>query len=174
MNTAILVLVLFFWCCVFCLLFLLLIAALARVGTLRFWDSSHRTVDCSTSVITNNSLLQKEKKQFNYSSRHLFESRGRLEKSVVVLLPYNHVPPRLPSTGTSSINLPYYVAVNRNIREEKLPVDAQVWARDLPKTLLLCYEQEFELNGTNSWYCIICIICIIKNKEIQMARDYDF
>lgn len=70
-----------------------------------------------------------------------------MQKSAgVPLLPYNHVPPRVPFIGTSSINLPDCVAVNRNIREEKLPVDAQVWERDLPTTLLPRHEQEFELN----------------------------
>ena len=97
-------------------------------------------------IITKSLPQNKTEKQLSFSSRHLFDSRGRLQKSAVPLLPYNHVLPRLPFIGTSSINLPDCVAVNRNIREEKLPVDAQVWERNLPTTLLPRHEQEFELN----------------------------
>jgi len=53
-------------------------------------------------------------------------------------------------------------------------VDARVWTRDLPKTMLPCYEQKFELNDSGDWYYVQeNWICIVPNKETQIARDCD-
>lgn len=95
-----------------------------------YWILSIELFAAELQLIINNSFAAKE--QLNFSSRHLIDSHESFGKSTVLLLPYHHVPPRLSSIGTSSINLPDYCAVNQNICEEKLPVDVRDWARDLP------------------------------------------
>ena len=69
-----------------------------------------------------------------------------LEKSAAPILPYNHVPRRLPFVETSSIDsLPDYFTVVQNPDEVYLSVEADVWAEDVPETPPPCYEEALKM-----------------------------
>ena len=70
-----------------------------------------------------------------------------LEKSAAPILPFVHVPHRLPFIETSSIDsLPDYFTVVQNADEVYLSEDADVWTENVPETPPLSYEEALEMS----------------------------
>ena len=69
-----------------------------------------------------------------------------LEKSAAPILPFVHVPHRLPFIKTSSIDsLPDYFTVVQNADEVFTSVDADVWTENVPETPPPSYEEALEM-----------------------------
>ena len=70
-----------------------------------------------------------------------------LEKSAAPILPFVHVPHRLPFIETSSINsLPDYFTAVQNPDEVYLSVDADDWTENVPETPPPSFEEAFEMS----------------------------
>ena len=69
-----------------------------------------------------------------------------LEKSAAPILPFVHVPHRLPFIETSSTDsLPDYFTVVQNPDEVYLSVDADDWTENVPETPPPSYEEALEM-----------------------------
>lgn len=71
-----------------------------------------------------------------------------LEKSPAAILPYNHVPRRLPfDVKACSMGLPDYFTAIQNFDEATFDssLNAEVWTEDVPETPPPCYEQALEM-----------------------------
>ena len=69
-----------------------------------------------------------------------------LEKSAAPILPFVHLPHRLPFVETSSIDsLPDYFTVVQNAGEGFTSVDADVWTENVPETPPPSYEEALEM-----------------------------
>jgi len=70
-----------------------------------------------------------------------------LEKPAAPILPFLHVPHRLPFIETSSINsLPDYFTAVQNPDEIYLSVDADDWTENVPETPPPSYEEALEMS----------------------------
>lgn len=69
-----------------------------------------------------------------------------LEKSAAPILPFVHVPHRLPFIETSSIDsLPDYFTVVQNADGIYLSLDADLWIENVPETPPPSYEEALEM-----------------------------
>ena len=73
-----------------------------------------------------------------------------LEKSPAAILPYNRISQHQPialssSTHQTSLDLPDYFAVVKNIDEVYPSVNTEVWTEDVPETPPPCYEEAIEI-----------------------------
>ena len=69
-----------------------------------------------------------------------------LDKSAAPILPFVHVPHRLPFIETSSIDsLPDYFTVVQNADEVYLSEDGDVWSENVPETPPPSYEEALEM-----------------------------
>ena len=69
-----------------------------------------------------------------------------LEKSPAPILPYNHIPRHQPFVmKASSLDVPGYSTVVKNIDEVYPSVNPKVWSEDFPETPPPCYEEAIKM-----------------------------
>ena len=74
-----------------------------------------------------------------------------LEKSPAPILPYNHVPHRVPFVAKAcSVGLPDYFTAIQNFDESTFnsTLNADVWTEDVPETPPPCYEKALEMTSS--------------------------
>ena len=94
-----------------------------------------------------------------------------LEKSPASILPYNHVPRRLPFVVKArSVGLPDYFTAIQKFDESTFEstLNENVWTEDVPETPPPCYEQALEMTA-------LALLTVGTNQvDAYSSEQYDF
>ena len=94
-----------------------------------------------------------------------------LEKSPAPILPYNHVPHRLPFVVKAcSVGLPDYFTAIQNFDESTFDstLNEDVWTEDVPETPPPCYEKALEMTA-------LALLTVAANQvDAHSSEQYDF
>ena len=94
-----------------------------------------------------------------------------LEKSPAPILPYNHVPHRLPFVVKAcSVGLPDYFTAIQNFDKSTFDstLDADVWTEDVPETPPPCYEKAVEMTA-------LALLTVAANQvDASSSEQYNF
>ena len=94
-----------------------------------------------------------------------------LEKSPAPILPYNHVPHRLPFVVKAcSVGLPDNFTAIQNFDKSTFDstLDADFWTEDIPETPPPCYEKALEMTT-------LALLTVAANQvDASSSKQYDF
>ena len=93
-----------------------------------------------------------------------------LEKSPAPILPYNHVPHRVPfAVNACSVGLPDYFTAIQKFDESTFDstLNADVWTEDVPENPPPCYEKALEMTS-------LALTVAANQVDASASEQYDF